>query len=518
VEDQRLVVSQEGRQCEFRVSTTLVGLDSSGGERTVQVEASSAQCRWTAVAQESWIAIVSGAEGTGNGAVTLRVGAAAGSPRAGTLTIAGHGVRVDQGTGCTYSIANTAFAFGAVGGRGEIPVSTAAGCSWTAQASVPWMSVLGDPTSSGPGVLAFRVDATDGPTRTGTITIAGHVATITQSPGCAYVVEPMTYAAAATGGSAVIAVRAGAGCPWTASAAADWISFTSGRAGEGPGEIRIAVGANPGPARSATLSVASQTVSVTQASGCNYTVTPSSLSASAAATTGSIQVGAAQACAWSATSGASWVTITGGSSGSGDGAVQFSIAANSGPARDTSLSIGGRTVPVAQASGCTYSISPGVQDVGSGSGTGAASIATGVGCPWTASSNAAWISVATPAGTGPAQVSFSVMPNSGPPRSGTITLAGHLFTVNQASSCTWALVPPSHVYGPDGGNGAILVIVSGACTWTAVSNAAWITLTSGESGTGGGLVQFVVASNTSAARSGTMTIAGQRYDVTQAGR
>jgi hypothetical protein len=31
-------------------------------------------------------------------------------------------------------------------------------------------------------------------------------------------------------------------------------------------------------------------------------------------------------------------------------------------------------------------------------------------------------------------------------------------------------------------------------------------------------VQFVVAANPGAARGGTMTIAGQRYDVTQAGR
>jgi hypothetical protein len=198
--------------------------------------------------------------------------------------------------------------------------------------------------------------------------------------------------------------------------------------------------------------------------------------------------------------------------------VQFSIAANSGPARDTSLSIGGRTVPVTQASGCTYSISPNGQDVGGGGGTGSASVATGAACPWTASTNAEWISVGVPSGTGPGQVSFTAAPNPGPARSGTFTLAGHLFTVNQASPCVWALVPPSHVYGPDGGNGAILVIVSGPCTWTAVSNAGWITLTSGASGAGGGLVQFVVAPNPGAARSGTMTIAGQSYDVTQAGR
>jgi Putative binding domain, N-terminal len=238
----------------------------------------------------------------------------------------------------------------------------------------------------------------------------------------------------------------------------------------------------------------------------------------AASATGVIQVSTVQGYAWSATSDASWVTITGGSTGSASGDVQYSVAANSGPARQTTLSIAGRTVPVSQASGCTYSISPSSQDVPGAGGGGSASIATGNGCPWTASSNAEWISVGVASGSGPTQVAFSVTANPGPARSGTITIAGHQFVVDQASQCTWVFVPPSHVYGADGGNGAILVIVSGPCTWTAVSNVDWITVTSGGSSTGGGLVQFFVAANSGAPRRGTLTIAAQQYEVSQGGR
>jgi uncharacterized protein YaiE (UPF0345 family) len=147
-----------------------------------------------------------------------------------------------------------------------------------------------------------------------------------------------------------------------------------------------------------------------------------------------------------------------------------------------------------------------------------ASVTTGAGCPWTASSSASWITVATPTGTGPAQAPFTVAANQGPPRTGTFTVAGQVVTVNQSSSCTWVMVPPSHVFGASGGNGNILVIVTGACTWTAASDVDWITLTAGTSGTGSGLVQFIAAPNGGPARTGSLTIAGQRYEVVEGGR
>ena len=57
---------------------------------------------------------------------------------------------------------------------------------------------------------------------------------------------------------------------------------------------------------------------------------------------------------------------------------------------------------------------------------------------------------------------------------------------------------------------------SGSCTWTATSNASWITITSGSNGTGNGTVSYSVSSNTDTSqRTGTMTIAGQTFTVTQ---
>jgi hypothetical protein len=63
------------------------------------------------------------------------------------------------------------------------------------------------------------------------------------------------------------------------------------------------------------------------------------------------------------------------------------------------------------------------------------------------------------------------------------------------------------------------VIAGSGCSWTAVSNVSWITIVSGKSGTGNGTVKYSVSQNTAtASRTGTLTIGGQTFTVTQSGR
>jgi hypothetical protein len=97
-------------------------------------------------------------------------------------------------------------------------------------------------------------------------------------------------------------------------------------------------------------------------------------------------------------------------------------------------------------------------------------------------------------------------------------IAEQTITVKQATRCTWTLLPPVLDYDANGGNGAVLVIVTGGCSWTATSTASWITMQSGTSGTGEGVVQFVVGPNAGASRSGVVKIGGMDLLVRQAGR
>jgi Zn-dependent metalloprotease len=85
-------------------------------------------------------------------------------------------------------------------------------------------------------------------------------------------------------------------------------------------------------------------------------------------------------------------------------------------------------------------------------------------------------------------------------------------------TCTFSINPTSASFAAAGGSGSVSVTAGAGCAWTASSNASFITVTGGASGSGSGTVSYSVASNAgTASRSGTLTIAGQTFTVTQAG-
>ncbi len=87
-----------------------------------------------------------------------------------------------------------------------------------------------------------------------------------------------------------------------------------------------------------------------------------------------------------------------------------------------------------------------------------------------------------------------------------------------AVGCTFSIAPISESFAASGGTGSVAVMAPEGCMWTAASNDSWISITSGESGSGNGTVEYSVAVNTgSSSRTGTMTIAGQTFTATQAG-
>jgi len=85
------------------------------------------------------------------------------------------------------------------------------------------------------------------------------------------------------------------------------------------------------------------------------------------------------------------------------------------------------------------------------------------------------------------------------------------------TSCVTALNPSSVTAAAAGGPGTIPIAAPAGCAWTAVSNAAWIAITSGASGTGNGTVAYAVAPATGAQRTGAIAIAGESFSVTQTG-
>jgi len=83
----------------------------------------------------------------------------------------------------------------------------------------------------------------------------------------------------------------------------------------------------------------------------------------------------------------------------------------------------------------------------------------------------------------------------------------NLFTISQTTQS----------FPITGGTGNITITAQGGCTWTATTNANWLTITAGSSGAGNGTVAFTVAANTLGPRTGLITINNQTFTVTQAG-
>jgi hypothetical protein len=113
---------------------------------------------------------------------------------------------------------------------------------------------------------------------------------------------------------------------------------------------------------------------------------------------------------------------------------------------------------------------------------------------------------------------YLVAPNAGGARSGTLTIAGLTFTVSQADGqgCTYQVSVGPLNSTALGYSGSVNVNSPSGCQWTATSNASWLTISSGASGTGNGTVLFLAGYNiTKTQRTGTLTVAGYQINLTE---
>jgi hypothetical protein len=198
--------------------------------------------------------------------------------------------------------------------------------------------------------------------------------------------------------------------------------------------------------RTGTLTIAGQTFTITQEGIiCAYAISPTNQSFDSSGGIGSVDVTTQSSCNWTAISNKSWITITSGSSGTGNGMVNYSVSVNAETSQRTgTLTIAGQTFAITQGGIiCAYAISPTNQSFDSSGGIGSVSVTAQSGCPWTATSNDSWITITSgSSGTGNGTVNYSVSANAETSqRTGTITIAGETFTVTQegiSTSTTWS--------------------------------------------------------------------------------
>ena len=155
----------------------------------------------------------------------------------------------------------------------------------------------------------------------------------TLPPPCTFSISPTSRNVAAAGGSGEVAVTGGSGCSWTASSNVSWVRITAGASGTGNGNVAYTIDANTSAAaRTGTMTIAGRTFTVAQngTAACAVAISPSQATYTRTGGTGIVTVTADPGCDWTAVSNSSWISITGGASGSGSGAVTYIVAQREG--------------------------------------------------------------------------------------------------------------------------------------------------------------------------------------------
>ena len=299
----------------------------------------------------------------------------------------------------------------ASGGGRNLTIGTSAECAWSAVSSVNWITGLSPQTGQGSGEMQFQVAPNPTATaRQGEIRLNDVTARVSQvAAGCRVELDPPSPWFDSGPALAGVTVRSPGGCPWTATSNAAWIAITAGATGSGDGTFRYSLSSNGGASRVGTVSVADQTLVISQAAPavalCVYTLQTGSASMAAAGGTTGVSVQTAPGCSWTAASNASWLAVAGVASGSGSGTVTVSAAQNTGAARAGTLTIAGQTFTVNQAGvtqSCNVTLQPTSHTLDEDAQTAPnITVSVGAGCTWTAVETVDWITILSGAsGTG----------------------------------------------------------------------------------------------------------------------
>jgi Putative binding domain, N-terminal/Viral BACON domain len=250
---------------------------------------------------------------------------------------------------------------------------------------------------------------------------------------CQFLVGPDQLNFAAAAGSANISVQADNGCGFSVASGDYWIRLDpKGQLTSSVQLINVSVDQNTtGASRSGSIAVAGRTITVTQETApvCGpFSVRLSTLQFDASGGTATADISGQSSCFWTAQTPADFVTFRP-SSGQGSGSITIMVGANrTNAVRTAVLSIGGSTLQITQA---------GVQVCGvftvqlsnnrftASGGTATADISGSPGCPWTAQSDATFVTFTTASGQGAAKISFTVSANSSASaRTAFLTIAG----------------------------------------------------------------------------------------------
>ena len=276
---------------------------------------------------------------------------------------------------------------------------------------------------------------------------------------------------------------------------------------------------------------------------CQVTASNGTPAFEAAGGAGTVTVQAARECTWSAAAQAVWIAIAPPTEGQGDGTLRYTVQANpAGMPRSGAINLNGQIVEVSQRGApCVFAVDRSSVEIDASDATFELQVRGPVGCTWSATTNAPWLTIASAAqGSGPGVLRVGAAPNAGGPRRGVVTAAGIAVDVLQLAAgqspapspgpapgpgppdpqppagCAYTLSPQQTLLPFTGGEGDFAVQTRTDCAWTALSDAPWLVITSPAAGTGDARIAYRADANAATTpRTGRITVGTAVFVVEQ---
>jgi hypothetical protein len=238
---------------------------------------------------------------------------------------------------------------------------------------------------------------------------------------------------------------------------------------------------------------------------CSYSISPTSANFTVSGGTGSVSVTTQAGCPWTASSGAAWMTITSGSSGTGNGNVNYSISSNTGSSRTSGSTIAGRVFTVTQSGATTYTITASAGTGGTISPTGAVSVNHGANQTFAIAANTGYqILSVTVDGVSQGAISSYTFSNVTAAHTISATFSVRTYTIT-ASAGTGGTIFPS---------GAVSVNHGANQTFAIAANTGYQIASVTVDGVSQGAISSYTFSNVTAAHTISATFSVRTYTIT----
>ncbi len=350
---------------ELTLDVTSGKVDADGGSASISVSGAPG-CRFEVANAPGWLtptpaSLLAIAE-KGTSAVGLTAAAnMSGAERTAVLFLANWRVELTQATSTSCPsmpyVSPASIKVGYLGGTGTAYVTAPATCSWNISDLPSFATITSASGGKGNGSFNWSVpsNSPNSMSRSGSglVTALGQSSsfTITQDGPAQCPTTPKLNLSSSSfpsaGGTITGTVSAAPGCPWTVGTLPPFARLTAGGAGTGSGVFSITATANPGAFRSGNGQLTGPGFSSSfylgqSANPCvNWSISPAVVNSPVGGATGSFTITAPASCSWRLAGLPGWLTLTSANNGSGNGAISYAIAPNTGYARNAVLSMSG---------------------------------------------------------------------------------------------------------------------------------------------------------------------------------